>query len=33
MDYQTFEDVTADLPHALSMSYITLADYTPRSAT
>jgi hypothetical protein len=32
MDYQTFEDVTADLPRFIDKS-TTPADYTPRSAT
>jgi transposase InsO family protein len=32
MDYQTFDDVTADF-HALSMRSTTRTDYIPRSAT
>ena len=32
MDYETFEDVAADLPR-LSMTSTTPADSTPRSAT
>jgi hypothetical protein len=31
MDYETFEDVTADLP-ASSTRFTTLADSIPRSA-
>ena len=32
MAYETFDDVTADLPRASSMRTTTLADSTPRLA-